>query len=76
MYPKGKCGLDGLISRFNLRSKEIPRHRALGDSIYTLNAIKKAIESKNNKVKSSPKSRKKAETIKRVSDNLELSGVM
>ena len=78
IYPKGKCGLDGLISKFNLKSKEIPRHRALGDSIYTLNAIKKAVESKNKKTKIKPKieGEAKMELVRRESVNLELIEVI
>lgn len=45
IYPKEKCGLDFMISKFNLKKMDIPRHRALGDSIYTLEVIKKAIAS-------------------------------
>lgn len=78
IYPKDKCGLDGLISKFNLRSKEIPRHRALGDSIYTLNVIKKAVESKNKKVKVKPniESKIEVEISKRNLVDLELVEVV
>lgn len=78
MYPKSKCGLDGLISKFNLRSKDIPRHRALGDSIYTLNAIKKAVKSENEKLKIKPKAEgeTKIEIVRRELIDVELNKVI
>lgn len=61
MYPKERCGLDGLISKFNLRSKDISRHRALGDSIYTLNIIKNVLDTQHKKGKTTIKTKRKVD---------------
>lgn len=44
LFPKERYGLDSLISKYDLKSEDIPRHRALGDSIYTFKALMKAID--------------------------------
>lgn len=45
LFPTERYGLDTLIKKYALKSDSIPRHRALGDSVYTFNALIKAVES-------------------------------